>query len=196
MDSGDKVKEDIKKDIEEIEILLEKNSDDSEKVKKLHMKIDSKYQSKINNWGHSFYGWMEKHGFAYSMIDSGSMEHNLLIMKGKLEGYLQTFNVSKQNFANPFIVYNTNNNQNTASNITEIKINFKDVEEQIKNMESLTDEETTEALQKLKELETINNSSESRKKKWETAKKILVWLADKSVEVGIAFIPIVMQVLS
>ena len=63
-------------------------------------------------------------------------------------------------------------------------------------MESLTSAETTEALEKLKELEKIYNSKESRKAKWETAKKILVWVTDKSVDVAIAYFPVIMSILN
>ena len=44
------------------------------------------------------------------------------------------------------------------------------------------------------ELEKIVKSSESRSKKWENAKEIIKWIADKSVDVGIALLPLLLRI--
>ena len=44
------------------------------------------------------------------------------------------------------------------------------------------------------ELEEIVKSSERRSKKWENAKKIIKWIADKGVDVGIALLPLLLQI--
>ena len=44
------------------------------------------------------------------------------------------------------------------------------------------------------ELEKIVKSPESRSKKWENAKGIVKWIADKGVDVGIALLPLLLQI--
>ena len=61
-------------------------------------------------------------------------------------------------------------------------------------MTSLTDEETQEIKAKLDELEKIVNSKDKKKTKWEKAKSILVWLADKSFDVGITLLPLLLKI--
>lgn len=206
MSKENQIKRDIQKDIDEIQSLLEQNNSTEDELTKLHIKIDGKYQSKITTWGKSCYNWYDKNGFDYNYMGIDALRHNLLNVKSKLEGYLQTFtlvpvvpsNSKTINYINNNTNNNTNNNKNENSNtnISEIKIDFKEIEKNISNMESLTSAETTEALEKLKELEKIYNSKESRKAKWETAKKILVWVADKSVDVAIAYFPVIMSILN
>ena len=58
-------------------------------------------------------------------------------------------------------------------------------------MESLTEDETKEAIYKIKEIETIYKSKDNKKKKWEKLRKIIIWLADKSVDLAIAYLPII-----
>ena len=61
----------------------------------------------------------------------------------------------------------------------------------MKNNESLTEEQTIEALKKLEELRSIYQSKDNKKTKWSKVKPIMIWLADKSVDVGIAFLPLI-----
>ena len=60
----------------------------------------------------------------------------------------------------------------------------------------MTDEQTKEALLYLKELQTIFESKESRKNKWEKAKKIVGWLLDKGVDVAISYLPAIVSMIS
>lgn len=204
MSKENQIKRDIQKDIDEIQSLLEQNNSREDELTKLHIKIDGKYQSKITTWGKSCYNWYDKNGFDYNYMSIDSLRHNLLNMKSKLEGYLQTFtlvpivpsNSKTVNYINNNTNTNNNKNDNSNININEVKIDFKQIEKTINDMESLTSAETKEALEKLKELENIYNSKGSRKTKWETAKKILIWVADKSVDVAIAYFPVIMSILN
>lgn len=56
---------------------------------KIHKYIDSKYQSKIDTWGLSQFGWSDKLGFDYYFIGKSGISENLGNMIGKLEGYKQ-----------------------------------------------------------------------------------------------------------
>ena len=73
-------------------------------------------------------------------------------------------------------------------------LDFDMISNNIKNMESLTSEETNKILEIIKELKTIYNSKESRKDKWEKAKKIALWTLDKSVDVAIQILPILIEI--
>ena len=61
-------------------------------------------------------------------------------------------------------------------------------------MTSLTDEQTQEILDKITELEEIINSKDKKKTKWEKAKSVLVWLADKSFDVAMTLLPLLLKV--
>ena len=89
------------------------------------------------------------------------------------------------------MVYNSNKNSNTNANTITNTVNFNAVVQNIKDNESLTEEQTKEALQKIEELKTIYDSKDSKKTKWSKVKPIMIWLADKSVDVGIAFLPLI-----
>ena len=61
-------------------------------------------------------------------------------------------------------------------------------------MSSLTEEEILEILEKLNQLEKIVNSSDRKSKKWSNAKGIIKWVADKSVDVGTALLPLILKI--
>ena len=56
---------------------------------KIHKYMDSKYQSTIDTWGLSQFGWSDKFGFNYNLISKRGILENLENMIGKLEGYKQ-----------------------------------------------------------------------------------------------------------
>ena len=165
------VKNDIRKDITLIQDTLNNNYNN---VEDIHKYIDGKYQSKILNWGNSLYGWNLEYGFFYDMIDEDSLKSNLSIMKSKLEGYLQTFYIPQTPSPSKNVnIYNSNNNNNNNSNNIKIELDFESIADKISNSESLTNEQTEEALKILQELKDIYNSKDSKKNKWEKSKKIL-----------------------
>lgn len=182
---------DVQIDIQDIVEVIDKGN--HEAILDLHIKIDGKYQSKINDWGKSMYGYRTSTGFVYSMLSTDSLIYNLKCMKAKLEGYIQTLELTQfgvNEKSNGIIIYNENSN----TNINYV-INFEEIESVIKNNESLTSEETSEAIKRLKELQKIYESNDSRKNKWEKTKSILVWLADKSVDFAIAYFPVIFSML-
>ena len=192
MSKVNQMKRDIDKDINSIkEVLSNKNIDE---ILKIHKYMDSKYQSKINTWGLSQYGWSDDLGFAYELIAESGMSENLENMIGKLEGYkqdldLRVYEMFNGKSSSGVKIYN--NNKNTNTNTITNTVNFNAVVQNIKDNESLTEEQTEEALQKIEELKTIYESKDSKKTKWAKVKPIMVWLADKSVDVGIAFLPLI-----
>lgn len=187
------IKRDIQSDIDKIKGVLQSNSSIQE-LTNIHMYIDGKYQSKISNWGLSQYSWNDKLGFDYEFLGEDSLKHNLNNMKNKLEGYLQDYRLlplaSSPSPAIKFINNNTNNNE------IKVEIDFMNLINKINDMESLTETETNEAIEKVKEIEKIYKSKDSKKKKWEKIKNILIWLADKSVDLAIAYLPIIANSLN
>ena len=61
-------------------------------------------------------------------------------------------------------------------------------------MSSLQDAEIEEILGKITELESIIASKDRKTKKWEQAKGIIKWVADKGIDVGIALLPLILKI--
>lgn len=85
----------------------------------------------------------------------------------------------------------TVNNTNQIS--TTFNISFPEAKKQVENMTSLKDEEIDEIHAKIDELEKIINSSDRKTKKWDRAKEIIKWVADKGVDVGLTLLPLVLK---
>ena len=195
MSKVSQMKRSIQKDINDIDEAL--SSKDCDKMLKIHKHIDSKYQTSIENWGLSMYGWNDGAGFKYDSIGKSSITDNLETMKGKLENYKQNVDIKLyETFSKPTTsinVINSNVNKNTNKNIN--TIDFKMIEETILNNESMTESQTKEALEYLNELRKIYDSNDTKKNKWEKAKKIVSWLIDKGVDVAIAFLPTIVSMI-
>lgn len=116
---------------------------------------------------------------------------NILIMKSKLELF------KSMGYQNAFDFNNTQmviNNNNTNSNVIDINISFEQARKDIENMTALPDLEVEEILAKVDELEKIVQSKDRKTKKWDSAKEIIKWIADKGVDVGIALLPLLLQI--
>lgn len=149
-------------------------------------------------WGKSLYDWSEEYGFYYNCISKETLIDNLEIMKNKLESYLtdlphKYFQEVNSNFKNITCtkVYNkVINNANTM-----VSINFENIRQEIINNEMLNSVQTNDCLKKIDEVEKIFKSSDDRKNKWEKLRRIIIWLADKSVDVAVSLLPIIYKVL-
>lgn len=82
----------------------------------------------------------------------------------------------------------SNENKNDVSVIT-----FAKAKNIVENMSSLKDEEICEINAKIDELEQIVNSTERKTKKWEMAKDIIKWVADKGIDVGLTLLPLILK---
>lgn len=155
-----------------------------ESRRELHKVLISKYATIINGFDDNL--------FSLICDDTGiNCTRNIEIMRQKLVlfqamGYENSFscNTEKQGL--------TINNTNSLG--VSIAISFSEVKEQVENMTALKEEEVQEVLEKIDELETIVGASERKTKKWERAKEIIKWIADKSVDVGIAMLPLIMKI--
>lgn len=117
---------------------------------------------------------------------------NLKIVERKLELFLEEETEKQQNVNTPVSVYTNISNQN--SNNVSVKVSFEQVRKDIENMTTLPDSELRDILKKVEELEVIVQSQDRRTKKWENAKEIIKWVADKGVDVGIALLPLLLKI--
>lgn len=181
----------VENDIERIDKAIKDGLSKSELVE-LHSEIEAKYQSCVMNWyqGLSF-AYFPKGGTPF--IDYGDLSayeneiiYNLKSMKSKLEVY--TFGMNAVSLPEP---PTTTVNVTTSVNLN---VTFEQVRSQIEDMTSLTDKETEEILTKISVLEEIIGSKEKKKSKWEKAKSILAWLADKSFDVAMTILPLLLKI--
>ena len=90
---------------------------------------------------------------------------------------------------------NKNTISNTISNTFSIKTS-KEVREEIENNTYLDDKAKKELLEKLNEIEALENSKDNKSKKWDIGKKILGFILDKGADVAISYIPLIIQAIS
>ena len=178
----------VEPDIEAIAEAIE--SDDEEKMKSIHIKIDGKYSTYIPGFGKSMYGYSSADGFAYNYMEKESYLHNLRIMKGRLEGYLCNFPIPKNLKLEQDINVNV---PVTNSNDININLSFKDARQQIEEMPGLNEAETEELKAKIDELEQINDEKISKKKKWEKVKSVLSFVLDKGSDAAITIMSLILQ---
>lgn len=178
----------VLKDIQKIEAVDKTNE---KALEELHRYLDGKYQGCIAEWGKSMWCYSKDNGFDYYLMGVDSLIDNLNQMKPKLEAYALGWNASKK--SSPSRVATPNVNV-TVNNEINVNITFEQAREKVQDMTSLTDEQTQEILDKITELEEIINSKDKKKTKWEKAKSVLVWLADKSFDVGMTVLPLLLKI--
>ena len=179
----------VRADIHRIDAALQ--STDIDEVRAAHRYLDGKYQYCIADWGKSMWGYGEGIGFAYDMLGMDSLKENLIMMKPKLEAFMHGWNATKQPArCTPPTAPDVNV---TVNNNVTVNITFEQVRAKIEDMTSLTDEQTKEALDKVSEIEDVVKSGGSKKSKWEKIKPILAWLADKSFDVAMTFLPLLLK---
>lgn len=156
---------------------------------RLHRELDGKYQACIKDWRMGLWGSSNNGStIYYNHLENSptSVSENLQMMKAKLE----TFKFQMNAIALPEL---PETQVNVTTNVG-IHITFEQVRSQVEEMSSLTDEQTKEVLDKINEIEEAVKSTGSKKTKWEKVKPILKWLADKSCDVGIALLPLILKI--
>lgn len=180
------LKEIVLADILECEKYL--NSNSAVEADKFVDKIESKYSGIIDNISA---GLVVDYDSNYNLNWEG-IKTNLTILKEKMEvfvamGCKNLF--EKENHTSVQI-----NNNNSNSNVIDINISFEQARKNIENMTALPDSEMEEILTKVDELEKIVQSKDRKTKKWDNAKEIIKWIADKGVDVEIALLPLLLQI--
>ena len=166
--------ESLKKAISDFE-----NKETSERMKlQLYKDITAKYHSYIPKLGDGLYGYISSQAF-YDDVSGESLFHNLKQVYNKMLSFKALGFPSLQETIpqSAPMVQITNTNEN--------KIDI---------MSALPDTEIEEILDKIDELEKIVKSSDRKSKKWENAKGVIKWIADKGVDVGIALLPLLLQI--
>lgn len=184
----------VNEDIQKCEDFLAGERDVKQGLE-LHLELITKYPAYLPNFGDSLYNYDKDHGFVmqdYFGIDSAI--HNITAIKNKLiafsnYGYRNPQKVGKQSRSS----INIENNL-TATQTQTITMSFDEVKRQIENMSGLSDSETKDTLEKIDEIQAIVELKEPKKTKWQKIKPILIWLADKSVDVGIALLPLILKI--
>lgn len=168
------------------------NHGDINEILQLHRYLDGKYQYCIADWGKSMWGFTAGIGFAYDILDIESLKENLSMMKPKLEAFMHGWNANVKTTRQ--MPANTPDVNVTVNNNVTVNITFEQVRAKIEDMTSLTDEQTKEALDKVSEIESVVKGDGSKKSKWEKIKPILTWLADKSFDVAMTILPLLLKV--
>lgn len=167
-----------------------KETSESEKLQ-LYKMITAKYHSYVPKLSDGLYCYIQACGF-YDDVSDEELFHNLKqvynkMLSFKALGYPSLKETIPQSAP---MVQITNTNESKI----DINISFSDVRKEIENMSALPDVEIEEILNKINELEKIVKSSNRKSKKWDKAKDIIKWIADKGVDVGIAILPLLLQI--
>lgn len=165
---------------------------DEEQVFELHLEMITKYPEYISNFGKSLYNYSDQYGFNPEYSGFESMIYNLKVMKNKLIAF------KNHRYRNSSSVISDNSinieNNLRATQSQTMTITFEDVKRQIENMTALSERETEETLEKVDEMKDIIEGDENKKTKWQKIKPILLWLADKSVDVGMTLLPLLLKI--
>lgn len=155
----------------------------------LHRELDGRYQACIKNWFSGLFAINANLSQVYyRKLEDNPCEiiNNLNMMKAKLESFRFRANaITEPEGASTNVKVITNVNLN---------VTFEQVRSQIKDMTSLTDEQTNEVLAKVDEIEDVVNGNGNKKSKWEKIKPVLVWLADKSFDVAMKLLPLLLKI--
>lgn len=169
------------------------NSDTPEIAKlQLYKDVTARYHAYVPKLSDGLYEYISDCAF-YDDVSGESLIHNLKQIYNKLLafkslGYPSLKDVIPKDTMPMVQITNTNENR------IDISISFSGVREMIEHMSALPETEIEEILSKINELEKIVKSSERKSKKWENAKDIIKWIADKGVDVGIALLPLLLQI--
>lgn len=176
----------IEEDIRRIDASISNGTDTSRW--ELFREIDGKYQSCIADFYKGMWQNVPNKGYLvfYELQrHPDQVRDNLKMAKAKLE----VFRFQGNAVALPEI---PTTQVNVTTNVN-VNITFEQVRSKIEDMTSLTDEQTKEALDKVSEIESVVNGEGSKKSKWEKIKPILAWLADKSFDLAMTILPLLLK---
>ena len=167
------------------------NNKKTEKCEDFHMRLLSKYSPIISGFGDNLFSLYYDTDFTATMSNIETMRDKLILFKAAgFENWGQKDDRNDQTSK----ISITNNNANTNTNSISVTVSFEEVRRNIENMSALPDTEIEEILSKINDLEVIVTSEDRKSKKWEKAKSIIKWVADKGVDVGIALLPLLLHI--
>ena len=175
----DEFKRIIDEDIETCEIELKSGNKQSRNI--LHARLISKYGNIIDGFKKDLKSLFYDDGGSYVQQNIETIRQKLVLFKAM--EYQNAYAESDSG-----ITVNNTNQMTTNINIT-----FSDAKKQVEGMTSLRDEEIEEIHNKIDELEAIVNSTDRKTKKWDKAKEIIKWVADKGIDVGLTLLPLILK---
>ena len=150
----------------------------------LHCRLVSKYDKIIDGFKDDLRSVFYDNEGTICICNLETMKQKLILFKAM--GYENGYSKSAND--NGVTIHNTNKVE------TKINITFSEAKRKVEDMTSLKEAEIQEILDKIDELEKIIKSPERKSKKWECAKGIIKWIADKGVDVGITLLPLLLQI--
>lgn len=179
----------VDEDIEKCNLFEQGNHNYQEK-RKFFIELVGKYSAHITGFGDGLYGYSNStHSYDLELSD---FDDNIIAIKFKLISYKNNNYRNTKNIDND--VGLRISNTLTANQTQTLTISFEEVKQKIKDMTGLSESETDETLARVNEIQNIVNQNETRKAKWQKVKPILNWLADKSVDVGCALLPLILKI--
>ena len=120
---------------------------------------------------------------------------NLKIIQGRLELLLDNDTKSNDSKGLNITIHNDNKSSASSSVTMNINITFEDVKNQINSMEDVLGYDEVQLINsKIDELQKIIESNSKKSEKWKNAKAIGKWIFDRSVDVGIALLPLILKI--
>lgn len=191
--------------IEEIDNELECGNRES--YKKLCDRLISKYKPYISDIDNNLDKDLDLTGYSAYY---GDYKENLVKIKDKLIVYLAMRNEENKNHSKeykqpPVSVNvtntsssdnhstNTNNNTNTAT--VDLKVVFEQARKIIDDDESLNDNEVSEIMERINQLEELASSDENKRSKWNKCKEVMTWLFEKGAKVAGTILPLIIEII-
>lgn len=168
---------------------------DEKEAAKFHSELISKYHAYIDDFDSTLYGYnYVAHAMDIDLLGFNSIVVNIESMKYKLIAF--EANGCRNMFRESNNAGGNINIENTLSSVQtqSVIIDFDVVKKQVESMPGLSEKETEETLDKISEIKAIVELKESQKSKWQKLKPILAWIADKSVDVGLALLPLLLKI--
>lgn len=182
----------LKDDIDKLETVCNASSGNEIEKQNLYAAITARYHPYIPQLGSGLYEYNSRIEF-YEEVSGESLNYNLKRLYHKLCAFdalgCPGLNAVAEKSPNTVVTI-TNTNQNTNT----VAVSFENAREAVNAMTSLPDEDIQDIQAKIDEIEEILKSKDSKSKKWSKAKEIIKWIADKGVDVGIALLPLVLQI--
>ena len=183
------MKQEINKDIQFCNELLEKDYVEGKEFSN----IIGKYKTIYPNFTEGLKSFLSMSGRSPNQIE------NVRIIKSKLELLLIEIQNPKL-YGNHNKVNNTtfnvsNSNNNTNTNQYNLELSIDEIEENVKENTHIGNKEKEELLQELKKIQLLQESKESKAKKWEKAKGMFNFIIDKGADIAIMFIPQILKAI-
>ena len=172
----------IDSDIKTCELAIQRGNKDE--LWEVHRRLVSKYSNIIDGFAKNLQSLFYDESGNIKKQNLETMRQKLVLFKAM--GYKNIFSSDAKGTQ----VSVNNVNQNTLLN----NISFEDARNNIENMTALREEEINDIFEKIDEIEKLVLSTERKTKKWEKAKPIIKWIADKGVDAGMLMLQLLLKI--